>query len=139
MLIGLHPLLTPDLLHALAAMGHGDTIALVDANYPATRSRRLVPLPGVPLAKALEAVLTVLPLNSFVPDPVFVMDVTAEHEAVVADINAVLRAHGAKPGKRTEHDAFMEAAGNAYAMVHTGERRFFGNVILKKGVIPPEK
>ncbi len=109
MLIGLHPLLTPDLLHALAAMGHGDTIALVDSNYPAMRGRRVISLPGVPVAQVLEAVLTLLPLDAAVPNPATVMAVPAGHEAVVADINAV-RAHGAKPAEATEHDAFMSVA-----------------------------
>jgi L-fucose mutarotase len=139
MLIGLHELLTPDLLHALAAMGHGDTIALVDANYPASRGRRVIPLTGAPVAKALEAVLSLLPLDSAVPDPAFIMDAPGGHESVLADINAVLRAHGAKAAKRLEHDAFMEVANAAYAIVLTGERRFYGNVVLTKGVIPPEK
>jgi len=142
MLIGLHPLLTPDLLHALAAMGHGDTIALVDANYPATRGRRLISLPGTDVAGALEAVLTLLPLDTFVADPAVVMDVVGESGTVpppVAEMNAVLRAHGAKPAKAMERFAFYDAANGAYAIVHTGERRFYGNIILTKGVIPPEK
>ena len=142
MLIGLHHLLTPDLLHALAAMGHGDTIALVDANYPATRGRRLIPLAGADVAGALEAVLTLLPLDTFVADPAVVMAVAGESGTVPpaeADINAVLSAHGAKPAKPMERFAFYDAAAGAYAIVHTGERRFYGNVILTKGVIPPEK
>ena len=141
MLIGLHPLLTPDLLHALAAMGHGDTIALVDANYPATRGRRLISLPGADVASALAAVLTLLPLDSFVADPAVVMDLVGGGAVppAVTDINTVLRAHGAKPAKAIERFAFYDAANGAYAIVHTGERRFYGNVILTKGVIPPEK
>jgi L-fucose mutarotase len=142
MLIGLHPLLTPDLLHALAAMGHGDTIALVDANYPATRGRRLIPLAGAGVAEALEAVLTLLPLDSFVDNPAMVMEVVGESGTVPpaeVDINAVLRAHGAKPARAMERFAFYDTANAAYAIVHTGERRFYGNVILTKGVIPPEK
>ncbi len=139
MLIGLHELLTPDLLHALAAMGHGDTIALVDANYPATSGRRVIPVPGAPVTKVLEAVLSVLPLDVAVPNPAFVMDAPPEHESVVADINSVLRGHGAKPAKRMEHEAFMSVAIAAYAIVLTGERRFYGNVVLTKGVIPREK
>jgi len=141
MLIGLHPLLTPDLLHALAAMGHGDTIALVDANYPATRGKRLIPMPGAGVAAVLEAALTLLPLDTFIPDPAIVMDVVDESGTIppaVADINAVLRARGAKPAKAMERFAFYEAANSAYAIVHTGERRFYGNIILTKGVIPPE-
>ena len=63
MLIGLDPLLTPDLLHALASMGHGEQIVLVDANYPATRGRRLIRLAGVDVVRALRAVLSVLHQN----------------------------------------------------------------------------
>ena len=57
MLIGLDPLLTPDLLHTLAIMGHGDSIVLVDANYPAARGRRLIALPGAGVVAALRGVL----------------------------------------------------------------------------------
>src|SRR5260370_39035774 len=55
MLLGLDPVLSPDLLHALAAMGHGDRLALVDANYPATRGPRLIQLPGIDMPRALQA------------------------------------------------------------------------------------
>ena len=54
MLLGLDPVLGPDLLHALAVMGHGDRIVLVDANYPATRGRRLIHLPGIDMPRALQ-------------------------------------------------------------------------------------
>src|SRR5882672_10219618 len=69
MLLGLDPVLSPDLLHALAAMGHGDRIVLVDANYPATRGRRLILLPAVDTPRALPAALSVLPIDMFVPEP----------------------------------------------------------------------
>ncbi|MDP3138908.1 MAG: RbsD/FucU domain-containing protein, partial [Burkholderiaceae bacterium] len=73
MLLGIDPLLSADLLHALAAMGHGERIALVDANYPATRGRRLIELPGIAVDRALRAVLTVLPCDTFVSEPAAVM------------------------------------------------------------------
>ena len=64
MLKGIHPLLVPDLLHALAGMGHGDELAIVDANFPAVRlARRLIELPGASSPEALAAVLTVFPLD----------------------------------------------------------------------------
>jgi L-fucose mutarotase len=141
MLRGLDPLLTPDLLHALAAMGHGDTIVLVDANYPATRGRRVIPLPGADVVSALRAVLTLLPLDSFVPEPAAIMQVVGDAAAVppvVTEINAALAAVGGKPAASIERHAFYEVAEQAYAIVATGERRFYGNVILTKGVIPPE-
>ena len=140
MLIGLDPLLTPDLLHALASMGHGDSIVLVDANYPGTRGRRTLDLPGADVVQALRAVLSLLPLDTFVPDPAHVMQVVGDAGAVppvVAEINAALAASGNKPAVSLERHAFYAAAGEAYAVVRTGERRFYGNVILTKGVIPP--
>jgi L-fucose mutarotase len=142
MLIGLDPLLTPDLLHALAAMGHGDRIVLVDANYPATRGRRCIPLPGADAPRALAAILSLLPLDGFVSNPAAVMQVVDTPHSVppvVAELNAVLARHGAGPAAALERHAFYAAAETAYAIVPTGERRFYGNILLTKGVIPPEE
>jgi L-fucose mutarotase len=141
MLKGLDPLLTPDLLHALASMGHGDRIVLVDANYPATRGRRLIGLPGAGAPRALRAVLSLLPCDSFVDAPAQVMQVVGDPEAippVVAEMNAILRAAGWPAAIGVERHAFYAAAETAYAVVQTSERRFYGNVLLTKGVIPPE-
>jgi len=141
MLIGLDPLLSADLLHALAAMGHGDRIVLVDANYPATRGRRLISLPGVDVVRTLKAVLSLLPCDTFVPDPAAIMQVVRDAAAVppvVGEMNAVLAAHGWPAAVGIERHDFYAAAETAYAIVQTGERRFYGNVLLTKGVIPPE-
>ena len=81
MLLGLDPVLSPDLLHALAAMGHGDRLALVDANYPATRGRRLIQLPGIDMPRALQAVLSVFPIDTFIPEPCAVMQVDGEPDS----------------------------------------------------------
>ncbi len=141
MLIGLDPLLSPELLHALAAMGHGDRIVVVDANYPATRGRRLIGMPGIGVVRALEAVLSVLPCDTFVPDPAAIMQVVGDAAAVppvVAEMNAVLAGRGWPAATGIERHAFYAAAEGAYAIVQTGERRFYGNILLTKGVIPPE-
>lgn len=141
MLLGLDPLLSPHLLHALAAMGHGDRIVLVDANYPATRGRRLITMPGVGVVRTLQAVLSLLPCDTFVPDPAAIMQVVGDAAAVppvVAEMNAVLAAHGWPAAVGIERHAFYAAAEGAYAIVQTGERRFYGNILLTKGVIPPE-
>lgn len=141
MLIGLDTLLTADLLHALAAMGHGETIVLVDANYPATRGRRLIQLPGATTPRALQAVLSVLPIDTFIPEPAAVMQVVGDPDAVpdvVAEMNACLAAAGCAPAAGVERYAFYEMAETAYAIVQTGERRFYGNIALTKGVIAPE-
>jgi L-fucose mutarotase len=140
MLIGIDPLLTPDLLHALAAMGHGDRLVLVDANYPATRGQRLLRLPGADTPRALQAVLSLLPLDSFVPNPAAVMQVVGapqEVPPVVAEMNVILLAAGAKAAEMIERHAFYAAAETAWTIVQTGERRFYGNIMLTKGVIGP--
>lgn len=141
MLIGLDPLLSPDLLHALAAMGHGDRIVLVDANYPATRGRRLISLPGANVVQTLSAVLSLLLCDAFMPDPAAIMQVVGDADAlppVVGEMNTVLTSHGWPESVGIERHAFYAAAETAYAIVQTSERRFYGNVLLTKGVIPPE-
>jgi L-fucose mutarotase len=142
MLKGIDPLLTPDLLRALAAAGHGDRIAIVDANFPAARlARRLVMLPGSAAPRVLEAVLSVLPLDTFEPDPVAVMQVVNEPDAMpppVAEFRTVLARHAAPPPVALERRAFYNAAAEAFVVVQSGERRFYGNVLLTKGVIPPD-
>lgn len=141
MLLGLDPLLSPDLLHALAAMGHGEQIALVDANYPATRGRRLIELPGIGVDQALRAVLSVLPCDSFVPNPAVTMQQVGDAGAVppaVAAVNVVLAAHGWPAAVGIERHGFYAAAERAYVIVRTGERRLYGNILLSKGVVAPE-
>lgn len=141
MLIGIDPLLTPDLLYALAAMGDGDTIGLVDANFPAMRGRRTLELASADAVQALRAVLTLLPLDSFGWEPVRIMQVVGDPNAlppVCAEMNAVLAERGQAPATSLERSAFYAAAESACALVRTGERRFYGNILLTKGVIPPE-
>src|SRR5215469_1511744 len=134
MLRGIHPLLSPDLLHALAAMGHGDRIALVDANFPAlSHAKRLIELPGIATPAVLEAVLSVLPIDDFEPDPVSVMQVVGDGGMIpeaVQDFAIVLARYGLGPPARLERHAFYKATAQAFAVVQTGERRFYGNILL---------
>jgi L-fucose mutarotase len=139
MLRGLDPLLSPDLLHALASAGHGDRIAIVDANFPAASiARRLVPLYGADATAVLVAVLSVFPVDTSEPDPAVVMEVVGDPEQTpdaVADFARILAGAGvASPRRLPRHD-FYQAARNAYAVVLTGERRLYGNVMLTKGVV----
>jgi L-fucose mutarotase len=142
MLKGIDPLLSADLLHALASAGHGDRIAIVDANFPATRlARRLIRLPGVDAPRALDAVLSVLPIDTFEPGPVAVMEVVGDPSAIpdtLRDFQAVLDRHGAPSPLSLERHAFYAEAADAFAVLQTGERRFYGNVLLTKGVITPD-
>jgi L-fucose mutarotase len=140
MLLGLDPLLSPDLLHALASAGHGDRIAIVDANFPAaSTARRLIPLHGANARVVLAAVLSVLPIDTFEPDPVVVMEVVGDREQVpeaVAAFKRVLAGAGlAPPASLPRHD-FYSAVRGAFAVVQTGERLLYGNIMLTKGVVP---
>ncbi len=148
MLKGLDPLLSADLLQVLRAMGHGDELTICDANFPAdavarqTISGRLIRLDGVDLARALRAVLSVLPLDTFVQETAHRMQVVGapdELPPVMREAQAEIdRAEGhSRPMGALERFAFYERAKRSYAVVATGEARFYGNVILTKGVIPP--
>src|SRR5512137_702686 len=93
MLKGIHPLLSPDLLHAMANMGHGDEIAVVDANFPAAGlGPRLIELRGASSPEVLDAVLTLFPLDTQVVPAAYTMEVVGDPDAVpecVADFAAV--------------------------------------------------
>jgi L-fucose mutarotase len=142
MLRGIHPLLSPDLLHALATMGHGDRIAVVDGNFPAlSHANRLIELPGVSAPAVLEAILSVLPIDDFEPHPVSVMQVVGDAAMIpeaVREFAAILARNDLAPPARLERRAFYHAAAEAFAVVRTGERRFYGNILLTKGVVPPD-
>src|SRR5450755_281964 len=96
MLKNIDPILSPDLLFILAAMGHGDELAIVDANFPAANmAKRLVRLDGVSAPRALQAALTLLPLDDYVDSPVTVMEVVGDQEAIpepVAEFTAAVNA-----------------------------------------------
>lgn len=144
MLKGIDPLLNADLLWTLAAMGHGDDLVIADTNFPATTmGRRLVRMDGVPGPRLLEAVLSVLPLDDFVPDPALRIEVVGDPDAepdVCRDYAAILTRpeHGGVRLGRLERFAFYERARGAFAVVASGETRLYGCVLLKKGVVRPE-
>ena len=142
MLKGIDPMLGPDLLKVLRAMGHGDEIAIVDANYPAdTDARRLVRMDGHAGPRILEALLSVMPVDDFVEEAVFrpaVKGDMARIEPVMKDYEAVLRRF--EPNIRIVAligEAFYSRVKSAYAVIASGERRLYGNLIVRKGVIHP--
>ena len=143
MLKGIPDILSPDLLHALRAMGHGDRIVIADANFPATSvARRLIRLDGLAATHVLDAVLTLLPVDTFCDDPVVSMQVVGEPERVpeiVREFQAIVDARAGKstPIVPAERFAFYDLARSAFAVVVTGETRFYGNLIVTKGVIGP--
>ena len=142
MLKAIDPLLTPELLYALRAMGHGDEIAIVDANYPAQSAGPDVIRLDANATRALEAVLSVMPLDTFVPEACWRMEIVGQPNAeqpIFAEFRDVIaRREGPQFTLASlERFAFYERASECFAIIATGERRFYGNIILKKGVVPP--
>jgi L-fucose mutarotase len=140
---GIDPLLSPDLLAMLRAMGHGDEIVIADANFPAAaNAKRLVRIDGATAPRVVAAVVSVLPLDEAVPNAAFNMAMSDDPETtppVVREFEAVLRAAGyTRAIEAIERHAFYARAREAYGVVVTGEPRFWGNLILKKGAIAPE-
>jgi L-fucose mutarotase len=144
LLKGLTRLHTPDLLHTLASMGHGDEIAVVDCHFPAvSMARRLVRLDGAGLPDAVSTCLHLMPLDSFVPDPALRMEMAhdpARIPEVQAECQGIIdRAEGKHmPLVGLERHAFYERAQRAYAIIATGELRTYGCLLLKKGVVLPD-
>ena len=140
MLIAIPPLLGPDLLASLRAMGHGDEIALVDANYPAQdHARRLVRADGVGLLPLLDAVLTVLPLDHVTEYAIFRTaqnNTPPEMVKVHHELDALCaRKRPDRPVQAIAGADFYQRVKMAHTVVATGERALYANVILRKGVI----
>jgi len=142
MLKGIDPVLCPELLAILRAMGHGDEIVIADAHFPAaSHARRLVRADGASASRLVRAIVSLLPLDSYVPNAVFRMAVSGKPDEVppiVAEYDAILTKAGYEAAiEPIERFAFYERAAKAYAIVATGEERQWANLILKKGVIVP--
>lgn len=143
MLYGIDPILGPELLHALRAMGHGDELVIVDANFPSTsKANRLVRLDGIDAVRVLDAVLSLMPLDDFVDCAAFTMAPVDDPKSVPEVCRlfgevVVKRAPGFAIGT-LERFAFYERAEKTFLTVASGERRLYGNIILKKGIIRPE-
>lgn len=143
MLKGINPRITPEMLYVMAQMGHGDDLAIVDANFPAYALARHLPhdrvlhfagrLPG-----AVQTVLTLLPLDRFVSAAATTMQVVGDPEAIpapVAEIIPIIEQAGSSL-QSVERFDFYEMTRFCFAVLQTQEGRLYGNVILKKGVIP---
>ena len=144
MLIGIHNALSPDLLRYLRAMGHGDEIVIVDANFPGDScAQRIERLPGLSATDALRAILSIMPLDTYVDQPARVMEVVGQADVVppiVVEFQEVINSHSSDPCavSAVERHAFYEEARKAYCIVQTAETRLYGNIILSKGIVAPE-
>jgi L-fucose mutarotase len=148
MLKGIDNRLNAEVLGVLRAMGHGDVLIVADTNFPAdsvaraTVTGKLLRMENLTCGEAMSAILSVLPLDTFVDDFAGRMEVVgapSDVPPVQAEVQAEIdRAEGRhRPMVPIERFAFYDMARAAYAVVQTGERRFYGCFMLRKGVIPP--
>lgn len=144
MLVGISPLLSPELLALLYRMGHGDEIVLADAHFPGESCNdRVLRADGLGVADLLDAILPLLALDTYVDSPVMMMDAVPGDTldpTVEQSYRAVIDRHWSDtpPIARIERFAFYKRAKHAFAVVMTGETAKYGNIILKKGVTPIE-
>ncbi|MBO1513303.1 L-fucose mutarotase [Metabacillus bambusae] len=141
MLKGIPPILSPDLLKILTEMGHGDEIVLADSNFPAvSHAQRLIRADGHSIPDLLEAILTLFPLDTYVEQPITLMAVELGDDVEPVIWQQYQQIANEKEGKPISIDmidrfSFYERAKETYAVVATGERALYANVIIKKGVI----
>ena len=142
MLKGIPDIISPELLKVLHEMGHGDDLVIGDANYPAASNARiLVRSDGHGVPELLDAILSLFPLDDFVPHPVSLMQVVPGDKTVPViqdEIRKVVARHesgGDALVEQIERFAFYERARKAYAIVATTEKKLYGCMIIKKGVI----
>jgi L-fucose mutarotase len=149
MLKGIDNRLNADVLGVLRAMGHGDVLIIADTNFPADSVARatvtgsLLRMENLTAAQAVQAVLSVLPLDTFVDDFAGRMEIVGDPTTVPpvqAEVQAEIDAAEGRPRPMIsiERFAFYDMARTAYAVIQTGERRFYGCFMFRKGVIPPE-
>ncbi|OQS04729.1 FucU, fucose operon fucU protein [Thraustotheca clavata] len=143
---GVPSIVPPTLLSILASMGHGDELLIADANFPASsQGREVIHMQGSSATEVLEAVLTLLPLDSFAEYQASVMKQVhaPEQDApIVGEFASILTKSYTKDGakspaaiERIDRFAFYDKAKTTYAIIATGEMRLYGNIIIKKGVI----
>lgn len=145
MLKGIPEIITPNLLYALDAMGHGDSVVLADANFPAYRlagDHTLVHLPGIKMPELLAAVLDLIPVDHIKDAPGYVMQIARPdvERGLKAPIWETFRKIIAEKTEQdglgqVERDEFYRIAGESELIVLTGERALYANVLLYKGVL----
>ena len=150
MLKSIDPALNAEVLGALRAMGHGDDLIICDTNFPADSVARqivlgtLLRIDNVTAARAARAILSVMPLDAFVEKPALRMEIVDKPDEVPPVQAEVQKEIDAAEGKSwpmgsIERFAFYDLAKKAYCVIQTGERRFYGCFMFRKGVIPPEE
>ena len=148
MLKGINPLLNADVLQALRAMGHGDDLIIADTNFPSDSVARQTGLGRLlridaSAAQVAQAVLSLYPLDTFVDDSAARMEIVGKPDEIPPVQREVQKEVDKAEGKSwpmiaVERYAFYERAKQAYCVIQTGERRFYGCFAFRKGVVPPD-
>ena len=146
MLKNIDPILNAGVLYALRAMGHGDDLIIADTNFPSDSVARETVLGEVlridcSAAEVVRAVLSLYPLDTFVDDAMARMEVVGEPDKllpVMEEVQVEVLAAGGSKMIGIERFAFYERSKKAYAVIQTGERRFYGCFAFRKGVVPPD-
>lgn len=139
MLKNIPSIISPELLKILMEMGHGDEIVIGDGNFPAASiAQRLVRLDGHGVPEILDAVLSLMPLDTYVDAPVALMDNGSDGETppIWNEYEQIVKKHeGSREFELVERFSFYDRAKKAYAVISTGETAIYANIILKKGVV----
>lgn len=145
MLKGINKLLTGDLLKALCDMGHGDVVAIVDANYPAhTMAKKLISYPGISATDLLRAIAEILPLDHISVAPALLMEMEPEDRnsgmdepAIWSEFTDIIRREYGKEKKvgKISRQEYYDMSKEACLIIQTGEERLYGDIILVKGVL----
>ena len=146
MLIGVPPILSPELLKVLAEMGHSDRIVIGDGNFPGEtmgKNAKVIRCDGMDIPALLDAILTVIPLDTYVEHPVLQMELVPDDVGKIEtpiwdEYIKIIEKHdkrGAKTIKHMERFAFYEETKKCYAVVTTSDRAVYANIILQKGVV----
>ncbi len=144
MLKGISPIISPDLLKALAEMGHGDELVIADGNFPCHsvgKDAIVIRADGHGVPEILDAILELIPLDTYTEKPVALMEVVKGDTCGTPEIwgtyEDILNKH--EPAHHdidyTERFAFYERAKGAYLIIATGEKAIYANILLKKGVV----
>jgi len=142
MLIGISPLISPDLLAVLHRMGHGDEIVLADAHFPGeTYGKRVLRADGLKIPDLLDAILPLFALDTYVESPLIMMSAVSGDQldpVVETSYRQAIDRHWPNTPliQRIDRFDFYDRAKQAFAILMTGETVKYGNIILKKGVTP---
>lgn len=144
MLKGISPIISPELLKALAQMGHSDELVIADGNFPCHsvgKNAIVIRADGHGVPEILDAVLSLIPLDTYVEKPVALMAVcecdTCGTPEIWKTYEEILSKHEPEHHEieYTERFAFYERAKDAYLIIATGEKAIYANILLKKGVV----